>query len=237
MGLFKQFREYFWTPHEPWRSVRAWAVPRIFETWHSVLCCTLNVTTTGFSRGMPLAFEQERGALLVCWHDKTLMPLHVLRDLDLAVMISTSRTGQLQGAFWQRLGWRPVWGSTKKREGIRALREAMRMLQEGQSFAFSPDGPKGPRHKAQPGVVYMASNAQAVILPVGTAASQGWNLSTWDKHLIPKPFSHVHLHMGAPIQLPPDIPKAEMPRYLKIVEDAIEAAEREAEKRVSRIEH
>jgi len=234
MGLLKQLREGFWTPGEPWRSVRSWAVPRFFEAWHSSLCCTLRVTTTGFSRGMPLAFDQERGALIVSWHDQTLLPQHLLRDLNLAGMFSTSRAGQLQGAFWARYGWRPVWGSTKKRAGIMALREALRLLREGQTFAFTPDGPKGPRHEARGGVVYLASNAPAVILPIGVAASRAWKLRSWDRYLIPKPFSHVHLHMGAPLHLPPDIQKDEMSRYLKLVEDAIDAAEQEAEKRVSR---
>lgn len=229
-----KFRDAFWTPAQPWKGVREWVIPRFFQAWHSALFCTVKVTTTGYGRGMPLATNGEQGAVIVCWHDKTLAPLHILRDLNLAGMISTSRAGQLQGAFWARYGWRIVWGSTKKREGVRALREGMRLLREGQSFAFTPDGPKGPRHKVQGGVVYMASNAPGVILPIGVAASRGWLLPTWDKHLIPKPFSHVHLHMAKPLHLPPDIPKSELPQWLQVVEDALEAAEREAERRVGR---
>jgi lysophospholipid acyltransferase (LPLAT)-like uncharacterized protein len=184
------------------------------------------------SRGLPLALEDKQGALLVCWHDKTLVPLFVLRDKQMAGMVSTSRAGQLQGAFWARYGWRIVWGSTKKRQGILALREAMRLLREGQSFAFTPDGPKGPRHKAQAGIVYMASNGPSVILPVGVAASRAWKLRTWDQHLIPKPFAHVHMHMGPPLSVPADIPRDETAHWLQVVEDALEAAEREAERRV-----
>jgi lysophospholipid acyltransferase (LPLAT)-like uncharacterized protein len=227
-----KLRDAFWTPTPPWSTVRAWVVPRFFEAWHCALVCTWRISSTGFSRGMPLALEKGEGALLVCWHDKTLVPLHFVRDLNFAGMISTSRAGQLQGAFWARYGWRIVWGSTKKRQGILALREAMRLLREGQSFAFTPDGPKGPRHKAQGGIVYMASNAPAVILPVGIAASRAWKLPTWDKHMIPKPFARVHLHMAAPLRLPSDIPKNEMAHWLQVIEEAIEAAEREAERHV-----
>ncbi len=230
MGLFKQARGYFWAPEKPWSAVRAWAVPRLFQAWHSSLCCTLNITTSGFSRGMPLAFDHEHGALIVSWHDQTLIPQHLLRDLGLAGLFSTSRSGQMQSAFWELYGWRVVRGSSKKRDAVAALREALRMLRKGQSFAFTPDGPKGPRHKAQGGVVYLASNAPAVILPIGVAAARCWKMPSWDKYLIPKPFSRVHLHMGAPIHLPPDIPRNETSHYLKLVEDAINAAEREAEK-------
>jgi hypothetical protein len=229
----RKLRDAFWTPAPPWSTIRTWLVPRFFEAWHSALCCTLRITSTGFSRGLPLAFESEEAAILVCWHGKSLIPLHFLRDKNMAGMISTSRTGQLQGAFWARYGWRIVRGSAKKREGILALREAMRLLSKGQSFALTPDGPKGPRCKAQGGVVYMASNAPAVILPVGIAASRAWFLSSWDKHMIPKPFARVHLHMAAPLRLPSDIPKNEVAHWLQVIEDAIEAAEREAERRVA----
>lgn len=228
-----KLRDYFWTPAPPWKSIRAYCVPRVFQAWHSALCCTLQISTTGFARGMPLALDDEHGALLVCWHDKTLMPQHIFRDQNFAGMFSTSRAGQLQGAFWARYGWRPVWGSTKKRQGILALREAMRLLKEGQTFAVTPDGPKGPRHKAQGGAVYMASNANAPILPVGVAASRYWQLKTWDRYFIPKPFARVHLHIGPPLRLPADIPRDEMPRYLQMLEEAIEAADREAARQVA----
>lgn len=227
-----KLRDSFWTPASPWKEVRAWFIPRFFEAWHSALCCTLKISTTGFGRGLEVALGGKEGALLVCWHDKTLMPLYVLQGNNIAGMISTSRAGQLQGAFWARYGWRIVWGSTKKRQGILALREAMRLLREGQSFAFTPDGPKGPRHKAQGGVIYMASNAPAVILPVGVAASRSWKLRTWDKHAIPKPFARVHLHMSAPLSVPANLPKGDMEKWLLVVEEALENAEREAEQRL-----
>lgn len=209
--------------------MRAALIPRLLQSVHSVLMLSLRLTVSG---GAPVAAflnrppddPPERGALFVCWHDHTLVPLHLLRRRDIGVMMSRSRAGQMQAAFWRLYGWPTIWGSTRKREGIQALREARRMLRAGQSIAFTPDGPKGPRHRAQPGVVYLASNAGSVIIPVGIAADAFWLLPTWDRYLIPRPFTRVHFHLGEPFLLPPEIPRAEMPRWQEHVESEIDRA-------------
>lgn len=204
-------------------------IPRLLQSVHSVLMLSLRLSVSG---GSPVAEfldwgegeAPQRGALFVCWHDHTLLPLHLFRRRNIGVMMSRSRAGQMQAAFWRLYGWPTIWGSTRKREGIQALREALRMLRSGQSVAFTPDGPKGPRHRAQPGVVYLASNAHSVIIPVGVAADAFWQLPTWDRYLIPRPFARVHLHLGEPLLVPPEIPKAEMPLWQARVESEINRA-------------
>lgn len=220
------FRRYFWSQGEPWRSLRSWLVPRLLRIVHSLLMCTLRITTTGFAHCRQYADDpQGNGALFVLWHDQTLLPLHLFRHRGVGVMISTSRSGQIQAAFWNLYGWPTVWGSTKKREGIQALREMLRLLRDGQSFGFTPDGPKGPRHKAQPGVLYLATKAPAAVMPMGVAASSAWRLPTWDRYLIPKPFSRVHVHVGQALELPADIPKEDTEQWQAFIERAIDEAE------------
>jgi len=227
-------RDYYLTTGEPWRSVRSWAVPRILRAMHSALMCTLRISTSGFQHSRALWEEPPgNGVLFVLWHDVTLMPLHLLRERNIGVMMSHSRSGQLQAAFWTLYGWPTVWGSTKKREGIRALREVLRLLRAGQSFGFTPDGPKGPRHRAQPGVIFLASHAPTKVLPMGVAAHSAWRLPTWDRHLIPKPFTHVHMHIGEPLEIPSDIPREELPHWQRFVENAIAQAEAVARQKVA----
>jgi lysophospholipid acyltransferase (LPLAT)-like uncharacterized protein len=139
-------------------------------------------------------------------------------------MMSASRAGQMQAAFWRLYGWPTVWGSTKKREGITALREVLRLLRTGQSFAFTPDGPKGPRHHAQPGVIYFASNAPALVIPAGIAASSYWQLPTWDRYLIPKPFARVHMHFGEALHIPEKLGRDEMEHWRQRVEAELNQA-------------
>ena len=226
-------RHYFWSSGEPWRSVRSWAVPRILRALHTSLICTLHITTSGVWRARPFLEERQgNGALFVVWHDTMLLPMHLFRNKDIGVIVSHSRAGQMGAALWSLYGWPVIWGSTKKRQGVPALREAIERLRAGQSIGFTPDGPLGPRHHAQPGVVLLAARAPAAVMPVGVAAAAAWRLRTWDRHLIPRPFTHVHIHLGEPLRLPPDIPRQEIASWQRIITDAIEQAEATAREKL-----
>jgi lysophospholipid acyltransferase (LPLAT)-like uncharacterized protein len=200
--------------------------------------CTLRVRMSGVAPAHELMVKGNtgdgHGPLFVLWHDHSLLPLHLFRHRNIGTMMSRSRAGQMQAALWNLYGWPTVWGSTFKREGIQALREVLRGLRGGQAFAFTPDGPKGPRHRAQPGVVYLASKAPTVVIPVAVAASRAWYLPTWDKYLIPKPFSHVHLHIGEPVEVPTDLSREDTEHWRQRIEELLDAAVQVAERRVQR---
>lgn len=224
-----RLRDYFWTQGQPWRGIRSYVVPRLLRVCHSSLMCTLRITTTGVHQARPyLEQTAPTGALFVLWHDHTFLPLHIFRHRNIGVMMSTSRAGQMQAAFWKLYGWPPVWGSTKKREGVKALREILRLVQEGQSFGFTPDGPKGPRHYAHPGVVFLSSKGPTPVLPLGVACSRFWQLPTWDRYLIPKPFARVHIHLGTPLQPPPDLDREQTEEWRQIIEAALNQANEQA---------
>lgn len=230
----RKFRRYFWSTGEPWNSVRSWFLPQLLRVLHSFLMCTLRVSLSGAGR---LAHDEvrETGVLYVTWHDLTFMPLHLFRHRNLGVMMSTSHSGQIQAAFWRMYGWPTVWGSTKKREGIRAMREVLRLLRTGQSFAFSPDGPKGPRHQAHAGAIYLAANAPTVIVAMGVAASEYWQLPSWDRYMIPKPFSRVHVHLSEDLVIPPNLPREEnqfwQDKLGELINEANAESQRQLEKR------
>ncbi len=220
-----KLRDVFWTSTPPFGAIRSWGVPRLFRVLHSALMSTLSISTTGVFRYKPFIEARDKGALLVVWHDQTLVPLHLLRDSGIATMMSRSRAGRMQGAFWQLYGWPIVWGSTKKKEGIIALRETLRLISEGGLMGFTPDGPKGPRHHAHGGVVYLASKSGVPILPLACAATRSWQLPTWDKYLIPKPFARVHVHVGEELRVPPGLSREETLAWQGRVKSALDEAE------------
>jgi hypothetical protein len=137
----RKFRAYFWSTGEPWNSVRSYLLPRLLRLLHSLLMATLRISTSGVARSNAL-LDKETGVVFVTWHDLTLMPLHLFRHKGIGVMMSTSHSGQIQAAFWRLYGWPTTWGSTNKREGIRALREVLRLLREGRSLRLQLMAPK-----------------------------------------------------------------------------------------------
>ncbi|BCM90007.1 hypothetical protein IAD21_01858 [Abditibacteriota bacterium] len=223
-----KLRDAFWTPQQPFASIRSWTIPRLLRLLHSSLMSSLRISTSGFYNIQPYLEGPKGGALCVLWHDHTLVPLHLFRERGIATMMSRSRAGQMQAAFWRLHGWSTIWGSTKKKEGIAALRETLRCIDNGGVVGFTPDGPKGPRREVHGGVVYLASKSGAPVVPVATAASDFWQLTTWDRYLIPKPFARVHMHMGEPISIPDKLSREETEEWLLKVKYAIDDAEQKA---------
>lgn len=220
-----KFRDVFWTDTAPFAALRTLMVPQILRLMHATLMNTLSFSSTGIHRIRPYFDSSEKGALCVLWHDHTVVPLHVFRDCHIATMMSRSRTGQIQAALWSLYGWPIVWGSTKKKEGIAALRETLRLLSNGGLMGFTPDGPKGPRRECHGGVVYLASKSGAPIMPLTYAADRYWRLKSWDRYLIPKPFARVHIHLGEPLWIPEGLSRKESLLWQQRIKTALDEAE------------
>ena len=65
------------------------------------------------------------------------------------------------------------------------------------------DGPRGPIGKVKPGLIRLAHAAGAVIVPFSVSAQRAWHFKSWDRFMLPKPFSRVTLHFGEMITLEP----------------------------------
>lgn len=108
------------------------------------------------------------------------------------VLVSPSRDGQLQGAVMRSFGVHTVDGSSSKR-GVAGLLGLRRALDEGCTPVIAIDGPTGPRGVPKPGVFALASSAKANLVLVAVGATPQWRLRTWDRFLIPPPFSLVRV--------------------------------------------
>ena len=108
-------------------------------------------------------------------------------------------TSQIVAGMAKRSGWNPVRGSSS-RGGSDALKKMIAGLKETQLAAHIVDGPKGPSGKVKPGAIRLAYVANAVIVPLYISAKNGWHFNSWDKFLLPKPFSKVSLRFGKMIK-------------------------------------
>lgn len=153
--------------------------------------------------GMPeMEKASEHGGVFVVWHGDALIPGHVLSWRKFTALTSLSRDGDVQARVLQKLGFDIVRGSTG-RGGARAAVELVNCLKRGVSISFTPDGPRGPRRVIQNGAVYFAKKSQRPICPVVMRYSNCWNIATWDRYAIPKPFSRVECEFLPAIYVSP----------------------------------
>lgn len=136
------------------------------------------------------------------WHETLLMPLWRHRHLGVAIVVSEARDGQYLADAASRLGFPAVRGSST-RGGGKALLSAVRWMQEGGRVAFTPDGPRGPRRELKPGVVAAAQQAGAPIVVVHAVPARAWRFRSWDRFVVPRPFTQIRIRYSDPIEVAP----------------------------------
>lgn len=149
--------------------------------------------------------RERRPIVFTLWHGDLLPLLFHHRGEGVSVLISEHRDGELIARIAESLGFRTVRGSTT-RGASRALIGLARQLEAGHDVAITPDGPRGPARKFAPGALIAAQRACAPLIAVGVVVSKAWRLRSWDRFVIPKPFSTVRIAYSDPVLL--DAPSA-----------------------------
>jgi len=103
------------------------------------------------------------------------------------VLVSRHRDGQFIGAVVSRFALNVVLGSSS-RGGTASVRNLLGLLANGDHVAITPDGPRGPRRNAAPGVAQLAALSGAPVLPCAAQTTRRWVLPTWDRMVVPLPF-------------------------------------------------
>jgi len=173
-----------------------------------------------------------RGGIVIAWHGTTIIPVHFLRGLRVHAMASLSRDGEYVYRLFTRFGWRAVRGSTNE-GGARVILEAARRLREGCLIGITPDGPRGPAGTISEGTLYLAAKTQAPLLPLGVAAVRRHHLRTWDRYIIPYPFTVASVVFGQPVYVPIEHARDGTGEWRGRVREALVAAGRRAEQLVS----
>ena len=148
------------------------------------------------------------GRLVVAvWHQRLLVAVTYVikfKNFKPIIMISRSKDGELAARIARKFGLVAVRGSRSK-GGESALFAITEALKTNPVVIHIVDGPRGPKGIVHPGLVSIAQVAGAVILPIIVSAQKAWVLKSWDRFLIPKPFSKVTIEWGRPFVVPRDI--------------------------------
>lgn len=141
-----------------------------------------------------------RGVIYAFWHGRMIVPLFTHRRRRISILISQHQDGEIVSKVARILGYDPVRGSTT-RGGAKAFRQMLRKARAGRCLAVTPDGPRGPRCIFQPGAIKLAQLTGLPILPVGIGVERKRVLSSWDRFVIPVPFSRCVYVYGEPIEV------------------------------------
>lgn len=138
---------------------------------------------------------EDRPLVYCFWHNRIPIATHFWRNRGIVVMSSRSFDSEYIARFIQRFGYGAARGSSTR--GARAaLIQMIRAVRAGKSAAFTVDGPRGPIYEAKPGAVLLAEKAGADILPFSISLDRYWELPSWDKIQIPKPWAKARVVLG-----------------------------------------
>jgi len=191
----------------PWRTftlkqrIQLWLI-----TWAGYLVIRILGPTIRFSvsweDGSPKSLA-ERPYVYSFWHNCMIPAMYWCRDLQVRVMSSDSFDGEYAGRIMQKFGFVKVRGSSSK-GAVRALLGMRRELEQGSTADFTIDGPKGPRYVAKPGPVILSRSTGAPMVVFHIALERAWILKTWDRAMIPKPFTRALMRVSRKIEVPRD---------------------------------
>jgi lysophospholipid acyltransferase (LPLAT)-like uncharacterized protein len=162
--------------------------------------------------------EEKKPFILSLWHCNAFTGPILIRDMDLYILISQSRDGELINRIVKRFNNHSVRGSSSK-GGIQALKVLIKIAREGKRILITPDGPRGPAFKLQPGIITLASQTGIPIIPFHHESIKQKKAKSWDAMRIPALFNTIIVSYGEPIFIPPNLDEQIFEHYRQLVEN------------------
>jgi len=196
------------SPLEVWLNYRL--VPFLAAFLMKILTYTLRVGYLADGPVRDFAAGRERFILAFYHRRLVMMPKaypfrrHTAEgERGVAILSSDSKDGERSAATWRWFGIHAVRG-TAGHSGAQALVKMIRAVKDGWDLGITVDGPRGPRQEVKAGVLAVSRKTGAWIVPVCVAYEHAWALGTWDRMLVPRPFSAVVVRYGEAFRVPAD---------------------------------
>ena len=142
--------------------------------------------------------------MVAFWHGKIMLSPYIYKklrkDVKIGVIISDHFDGAIIAGAMKYFGFDTIRGSSTK-GGIKALKESFKLVDSGYDIAITPDGPKGPFQSVADGIVAISKKKKMKIVAFNYKATSFWQLKSWDKFMIPKPFSTVDFYASEPFSV------------------------------------
>jgi lysophospholipid acyltransferase (LPLAT)-like uncharacterized protein len=157
--------------------------------------------------------------LYAIWHENILLPVYQFCRANVGVLVSRHTDGALLAEACRHLRVPMVRGSTK-RGAVQAVRKLIR-VGKTTHLAITPDGPRGPRRRVQPGIIYLAARTGLQIVPTGIGYARPWRLESWDHFALPRPWTLGTCVTGSPIAVPATVDPGQLEPYRLAVEASL----------------
>lgn len=229
------------TSAEPASGPRRWTLRQRIVLSLIVWAGYWFIRIVGFTLRVSVSYEEgaqktldQRPLVASSWHSCIIPATYIFRDMGIRVMSSFSYDGEYMGRIIGRFGFVAVKGSSS-RNPVRALLGLRRALDDGWTVAFTLDGPRGPRHKVKPGPVGLARSFGLALTSFHAAVDKAWVLNSWDRMMIPMPFSRVLVRVGRLIPVPADASEADLERYTAELQSTLDRVCEFSEVNVSKV--
>jgi hypothetical protein len=181
-----------------------------------ILYYTTNTELRGFEKVRPII--NSRKFIWAVWHSRMLLLNYLTKGSEGTAMVSGSEDGEFVARILKRQGHEAIRGSTT-RGGIKALSSLIKKLKEKQRPSIIiPDGPQGPRFKVKLGIIILARETGYPILPFSYSAKRMKVFASWDRFILPYPFTKCLGIYGNPFFVPKDAGKDDLMRYRNLLE-------------------
>jgi lysophospholipid acyltransferase (LPLAT)-like uncharacterized protein len=168
------------------------------------------------------AVRRGRSFIVTFWHREIFSAIWYWRKRGMVVMVSQNFDGEYISRIIHGHGYATARGSSSRRAS-RVLVEMVRTLRKGWEAAVTPDGPRGPKSLAKPGVVQLARLSGASILCFHIVPRRSWIFrKSWDQTEVPKPFARTAIFIAPPIDVPRDIHDEEQAKYVEQVQATLD---------------
>jgi len=167
-------------------------------------------------------------AIILIWHGRIFFAPYFFRQRGIMPLVSPSEDGEIIAQIITRWGYKTLRGSSSH-SIIKAWNEMKKELNRGGELIIVPDGPRGPDRKMKPGALKLAQETGAYLVPFTFSSAKRKIVKSWDRFLIPRPFSRFVAIYGNPISVDAALDKKEMGNKLQEVENIMNELDRRAD--------
>jgi lysophospholipid acyltransferase (LPLAT)-like uncharacterized protein len=148
--------------------------------------------------------DNENGLFFAIWHNRLAYSMYIFGNYKNTFGLTSPHSdGKIIGKLVLMMNHKIIKGSTNKNSNS-AVKEIIKQITNGSKIVVTPDGPRGPIYKNGSVITKIANKYNKKLIPVSCHASSYFELKSWDKMMIPKPFSKITVVIGKPLELSGD---------------------------------